>query len=63
MNPEPFQPFLNRLENDEEDRNDEQQGDGTDDHTADGANTQRVVTIGSDTGSEGQGQQTKHHCQ
>ena len=38
--------FLYRLEDDEEDGDDEQQGDGSDDHTAYGSYAQRVVTVG-----------------
>ena len=37
----PFEDFLfDGLEDDEETRHDEKQGDGTDEHTTDGANTE-----------------------
>ena len=45
--------FLYRLEDDEEDGNDEQQSDGSDDHTANGAHAQRVVTVGTYTCGQG----------
>ena len=48
--------FLYRLEDDEEDGYDEQQGDGSDDHTAYGSHTQRVVAVGAYASGQGQWQ-------
>ena len=39
--------LFNILEEDEEHRHDEQQGDSADNHAADGAHAERLVAIGS----------------
>ena len=49
------------LEDDEEDGNDEKQGDGTDDHAADGSHAERMVTIGADTCSQSERQEAEDH--
>ena len=41
--------LLDALEDNEEDRDDEEQGDGADEHAADDAYTQRMVAVGSYT--------------
>ena len=49
------------LEDDEEDGDDEQQGNGADDHTANGADAKGVVAVGSNACGKGQWQESEDH--
>ena len=53
--------LLKILEHDEEHRHDEEQGDGSDEHTAHGSHTDRDITVGTHTRSEHQRQHTEDH--
>ena len=53
--------LLYRLKNNEKGRDNEKQGDGSNEHTTDSAHTKRTVSVGTDTCRQGHWQQTEYH--
>jgi hypothetical protein len=56
-----LEPLVHLLEDNEEGRYDEEQCDGTDDHTADDAHGQGTVTISTGTTRDGERNHTDNH--
>ena len=58
-----LEPFLQRLEDDEEGGDDEEEAEGADEHAADGAYADGAAAVGSCACGEHQGQHTENHRQ